>query len=291
MSLYRYCRPADGVLDSKGPLSRAIAPSILAEVNREVKLVAAAGQKKKRGPYLSFTPEEKARVGRYGSVNGVRAAVRRFSSEFSKELKETTVQDWVKSYQKELQKKRTSSEPGCDLVVSELPGKKRGRPFLLGEKIDVEVQTIIRAMRDSGAVVNTSIAIATAMGVLRKRDKSLLKEEGGPLELSKNWAKSVLHRMGFVKRRGNTKAKVAVEQFEALKTQYLFDIKATVEMMEIPPELVINWDQTDIKIVPVSSWTMEKKGAKRVEIAGVDDKRQITAVFAATAVGEFCQSS
>ena len=93
--------------------------------------------------------------------------------------------------------------------------------------------------------------------------------------------------MGFVKRRGSTKSKVGVEQFEALKTQYPFDIKATVEMMEIPPELVINWDQTGIKIVPVSSWTMEKRGAKKVEIAGVDGKRQITAVFAATAVGEF----
>ena len=58
-------------------------------------------------------------------------------------------------------------------------------------------------------------------------------------------------------------------------------------MMEIPPELVINWDQTGIKIVPVSSWTMEKKGAKRVEIAGVEDKHQITAVFATTAVGDF----
>ena len=32
---------------------------------------------------------------------------------------------------------------------------------------------------------------------------------------------------------------------------------------------------------------MKKKGAKRVEIAGVDDKCQIMAVFAATAVGEF----
>ena len=45
-SLYRYCPPADSVLDSKGPLSRTIAPSILAEVIKEVKLVAA-GQKKK----------------------------------------------------------------------------------------------------------------------------------------------------------------------------------------------------------------------------------------------------
>ena len=31
--------------------------------------------------------------------------------------------------------------------------------------------------------------------------------------------------------------------------------------------------------VPVSSWTMAKEGSKRVEICGMDDKRQITAVF------------
>ena len=62
VSLYRYCRPADGVLDSKGPLSRTIAPSILTGVNKEVKLVAT-GQKERRSSYesyLSFTPEEKA---------------------------------------------------------------------------------------------------------------------------------------------------------------------------------------------------------------------------------------
>ena len=32
--LYRYCRPGDGVLDSKAPLFHTIAPSILAEVNK-----------------------------------------------------------------------------------------------------------------------------------------------------------------------------------------------------------------------------------------------------------------
>ena len=30
--LYRYCRPADSVIDSKGPLSRTIAPGVLAEL-------------------------------------------------------------------------------------------------------------------------------------------------------------------------------------------------------------------------------------------------------------------
>ena len=59
-------------------ITRTIAPNVISEVNKEMKLVAA-GKKKKRGSYLSFTPEEKARVAQYGSVNGDRAAVRRFS--------------------------------------------------------------------------------------------------------------------------------------------------------------------------------------------------------------------
>ena len=38
------CHPGDGVHDCKGPLSNIIAPSILSEVNKGVKL-AAAGKK------------------------------------------------------------------------------------------------------------------------------------------------------------------------------------------------------------------------------------------------------
>ena len=60
-----------------------------------------------------------------------------------------------------------------------------------------------------------------------------------------------------------------------------------VELDEIPPQLIINWDQTAIYYVPVGSWTMELEGAKRVEIAGKDDKRQITAVFAGSMAGDF----
>ncbi len=56
-------------------------------------------------------------------------------------------------------------------------------------------------------------------------------------------------------------------------------MKCVVKMEEIPDALIINWDQTAMKIVPSSSWTMEKRGTKRVEIVAIDDKRQITAVF------------
>ena len=58
-------------------------------------------------------------------------------------------------------------------------------------------------------------------------------------------------------------------------------------MEEIPHDLVINWDQTGIHYIPVSSWTMEKEGVKRVEITAVNDKRQITAVFGGSLTGDF----
>ena len=38
----------------------------------------------------------------------------------------------------------------------------------------------------------------------------------------------------------------------------------------------MNWDHTGINIVPGYLWTMEEKGAKRVDCVGLDDKRKIT---------------
>jgi len=59
-----------------------------------------------------------------------------------------------------------------------------------------------------------------------------------------------------------------------------------VVINEIPPELIFNWDQTEINLVPSALWTMNKKGEKRVAIAGHLDKRQITAVICGSLVGE-----
>lgn len=92
--------------------------------------------------------------------------------------------------------------------------------------------------------------------------------------------------MGFVKRRRSTAIKMTVVNFEAVKEQFLLDIKAVVEMEDIPPEQFFNWDQTVISIVPGSSWTMEMKDSKRVETVGISDKRQITAVLCCTLAGE-----
>ena len=84
-----------------------------------------------------------------------------------------------------------------------------------------------------------------------------------------------------------TMVKVSIENFKQVKAQFLVDIRAVVEMEDIPFDLIINWDQTGIHYVPVGLWTVDKEGSKRVEIAGVDDKRQITAVFVGSLTGDF----
>jgi len=58
-------------------------------------------------------------------------------------------------------------------------------------------------------------------------------------------------------------------------------------MDEIPPELIINFDQTGLNVVPVSDWTMESAEVKRVEVAGKDDKKQLTALLAGLLTGDF----
>ena len=171
--------------------------------------------------------------------------------------------------------------------MKQLPEKKRGRPFLLGEELEMQVRAYLTALRVNGAVVNAAIATGCAEGIVKSKDSNLLAENGGHISLSKHWAKHLLTRMGFVKRRGTTKAKVDVKNFDEVKQQFLLDNKAVCEMEEIPFDLIINWDQTGIHYVPVGSWTMEKEGAKRVEIAGADDKRQITAVFAGSLTEDF----
>ena len=93
--------------------------------------------------------------------------------------------------------------------------------------------------------------------------------------------------MGMVKHKACSKNKVEPEHFDIVKEQFILDIKQLVDLEDIAPALIINWDQTAINYVPPVSWTMEVEGDIQVDLAGKDDKRQITACFAGTMEGDF----
>jgi len=171
--------------------------------------------------------------------------------------------------------------------VKELPCKKAGRPLLIGEELETQVQQYIKNARKRGLAINTSVVIAAGDGIVMAHDANLLAENGGTIKLTDDWTKNVLKRMDYVKRKACSKAKVDPEHFDKLKEGFLQEIKSIVTIDEIPNELILNFDQTTLYYIPATPWTMEKEGAKTVEILAKDDKRQITAVFCGSMTGEF----
>ena len=159
---------------------------------------------------------------------------------------------------------------------------------MLPEATLTHLTRYIRAIREAGGIVNTAIVLGAALGIVKRMNPELLECNGGHVVLKKSWAQHFLTNMNFVKRKTTTKKpKVTVANFDELKSQFLLDIKAIVTMEEIPDDMIVNWDQTAIKYVPSSNWTMAAEGSKRVEIVGIDDKRQITTTFAGSLSGNF----
>ena len=162
-----------------------------------------------------------------------------------------------------------------DGAVERLSARPKGRPLLLGQELDRQVQAYLISLREAGGVVNTFIAIAAAMGIIRWHDSNLLAVNGGHIVLTKHWAQYLLQRMGYVKRKDSSKAKITVENLASLKEQYLLDIRGVVDMEEIAQDLILNWDQTAVHYVPVSNWTMAMEGSKKVSVADIDDSGKL----------------
>ena len=294
MSLYRYFKPVGKNLpDPEGPLSNVLPSSTIKAANDAVLATSRQPERapkgSKRGSYATLTGVQQAQVARYAFSYGNKAAIHRYSEEYSTNIKDSSVSTWKSKYAKEFDRKRGAGEveQNGDIVVHSIPQKKRGRPLLLGDELDERVKRYIKDVRAAGTPVDTTVVMASGEAIVRRTDKKLLKENGGPIDITKSWAKSLLTRIGYVKRKACSTAKVEPVRYEELKEQYLLDIKVVVEMEDITADLILNWDHTGINIVPGCPWTMEEKGTKRVDCVGLDNKWQITAVICATLSGIF----
>ena len=67
----------------------------------------------------------------------------------------------------------------------------------------------------------------------------------------------------------------------------MHEIVTKVEKHNIPPELILNIDQTPLKYVPVGNETLALRGETSVAIEGSSDKHSITGTFAISLHGDF----
>ena len=104
-----------------------------------------------RGKYTFYTPENRAKIGKYALENGNERARRHFLLQFPN-LNESTVRNFKKGYKEQLayQKKRNNPQP--------ITSKPKGRPPLLLE-LDEKLIGFIRAIRSKGGVINIHVVI------------------------------------------------------------------------------------------------------------------------------------
>ena len=81
---------------------------------------------------------------------------------------------------------------------------------------------------------------------------------GGAATLSVSWAKSLLKRMNFTKWLVSTKGLVPSQDVEEVRKEFLSELMEAVDLHEVPLNLIFNWDQTRIPLVPSAQWTMDK---------------------------------
>ena len=110
--------------------------------------------------------------------------------------------------------------------MTSLPTKPQERPVLLGQVLDEDVQEYVRSQRVVGGVVNTAIVRAGAEGIILARDRSVLVKYGGHIDLTKSWAQSLLHHMGYSKRRCSNAGKVSIPHLKEIQENFLADIQS-----------------------------------------------------------------
>ena len=172
-------------------------------------------------------------------------------------------EDFVRDAKRRLHKPRKIKEVQQPFYLL----KKRGQPLMLG-RLDALVQRYISPASNRGSVITRPVVTSTDRALL-DRYPDVVAE----IAIKDTfWAKSLLQRMGMV-RRMKTTSKLPIAKGAIKEAGLLFhqDILSKVKRHKIPDALILNLDQTPSKYVTVAQTTLAKKNSKSVAISGRTD--------------------
>ena len=125
---------------------------------------------------------------------------------------------------------------------------------------------------------------ATALALVDSNKTQYLRE----FEPTVTWVKAIYRCYNFTRQAGTTTRPPDPRgMFEECKLIFLSDMKKMTTENKIPPELVLNADQTPCSYFSVGRVTMAARNASSVPIKGLTDKRNIVLTFVVTLSGEF----
>ena len=102
-----------------------------------------------------------------------------------------------------------------------------------------------------------------------------------------SWYYFFFRKIGLSWRRVSKAQRTLPDNFEEIKRTFLLRLVYVCALHHIPPELVVNADETGVLLVPCSKETFGEKGSDQVSLQGFGDKRQFTLLFGVSASGKF----
>ena len=166
------------------------------------------------------------------------------------------------------------------------PGK-RGRPELLSS-VDggqQEWERQVGSFRDQGAPVTGRLAATIARAVLEEKAPSLLDTHGGPAKLSVSGGSKALARSGKSWRKKTTSRIIPpADSLADTRDAFYKKLSDCFPGENIPPGLLLNFDQTFQMFNPCRGYTWEKRGADRVQVSARKDGFTLCPVVSAVGV-------
>jgi hypothetical protein len=196
-------------------------------------------------------------------------------------LSHATLQRWfdeqhrlLPQYQQQLEQHSAAARGrGADGLFTQAPAAEK------------EIKRVLLQMRGAGAPLNSRIIRWVMLAVLQqdRHDAMLLRHYKLSQQFISKWARE---QLDWRWRARTTAASKLPVDWEAQGVLMAKRIAANMEMHTVHPSLVVNVDQTGVRLVPSAAWTYEKCNSSSVAVVGAEDKRQITACIASSLSGE-----
>jgi DDE superfamily endonuclease len=174
-----------------------------------------------------------------------------------------------------------------DLKIKKRTPDYRVRMPMYGSAVEEAVLRNANETRAAGLSLDGTILRRYLMVHLEKANLlGLLKENGGVHVFAESWAARFFKRHGFSCRVATSKMRDPPSDVEKKRAIYTKIGSELIYEHNVPPDLVINGDETAVHFVNISNRTFNEKGARKVRMAGVGkDKAQITVTLFVTETG------
>ncbi len=159
---------------------------------------------------------------------------------------------------------------------------------LVVDKIAKRLEDVRAAKAPLSLVTIRGIFIATLVKEAPEVLETVVKKDGSKFHCSDSFLRKWLHdRLRWSERCATREANKLPEDWEAQCLKAFLRIAHAIKEYDIPSELIVNTDQTQLVYAPGSKLTWARTGSKQVSVIGLNEKRALTLVVSVANGGEF----